>query len=73
MLTIPTIGIGAGRYTDGQILVWTDLLGLNTGRLPKFVTEYLSLATEMGAAVTTWRDDVRRGAFPTAENVFTDD
>jgi 3-methyl-2-oxobutanoate hydroxymethyltransferase len=73
LLTIPTIGIGAGRYTDGQILVWTDLLGLNTGRLPRFVTEYLSLATDMGRAVESWRDDVRRGAFPTEANVFTDD
>lgn len=73
LLTIPTIGIGAGRYTDGQILVWTDLLGLNTGRLPRFVTEYLSLSTDMGKAVESWRDDVRRGAFPTEANVFTDD
>lgn len=72
LLTIPTIGIGAGRYTDGQILVWTDLLGLNTGRLPRFVTEYLSLATQMGSAVEAWRDDVRSGAFPSVANVFTD-
>lgn len=72
-LTIPTIGIGAGRYTDGQILVWTDLLGLNTGRVPRFVSEYLSLAKDMGHAVERWRDDVRNGAFPTEDNVFTDD
>ena len=72
-LTIPTIGIGAGRHTDGQILVWTDLLGLNTGRLPRFVTEYLQLAEQMGTAVEAWRDDVRSGAFPTEENVFSDD
>ena len=72
-LTIPTIGIGAGRHTDGQILVWTDLLGLNTGRLPRFVTEYLPLAQLMGDAVESWRDDVRSGAFPTEKNVFLDD
>lgn len=72
-LTIPTIGIGAGRYTDGQILVWTDLLGLNTGRLPRFVATYLSLGNEMEQAVTRWRDDVRSGTFPTADNVFTDE
>jgi 3-methyl-2-oxobutanoate hydroxymethyltransferase len=72
-LTIPTIGIGAGRHTDGQILVWSDLLGLNTGRLPRFVTEYLQLADLMGNAVEKWRDDVRSGAFPAEDNVFTDD
>lgn len=72
-LTIPTIGIGAGRHTDGQILVWTDLLGLNTGRLPRFVTKYLTLADTMGEAVTKWRDDVRDGVFPGEDNIFTDD
>jgi 3-methyl-2-oxobutanoate hydroxymethyltransferase len=73
MLSIPTIGIGAGRYTDGQILVWTDLLGLNTGRLPRFVSTYLSLADDMTRAVESWRDDVRSGDFPTEDNVFSDD
>ncbi len=71
-LTIPSIGIGAGRHTDGQILVWTDLLGLNPGRLPRFVTQYAQLATHMGSAVESWRDDVRSGAFPSEANVFLD-
>jgi 3-methyl-2-oxobutanoate hydroxymethyltransferase len=71
-LSIPTIGIGAGRYTDGQILVWTDLLGVNTGRVPRFVTRYLELGELMTDAVVRWRDDVRSGAFPSADNVFED-
>lgn len=72
MLSIPTIGIGAGRYTDGQILVWTDLLGLNTGRLPRFVTPYAQLGAQMIESVSSWRDDVRSGSFPQANNVFND-
>lgn len=72
MLTIPTIGIGAGRHTDGQILVWTDLLGVATGRLPRFVRQYASLGQEMIQSVSTWRDDVRSGAFPDESHVFED-
>jgi 3-methyl-2-oxobutanoate hydroxymethyltransferase len=72
-LSIPTIGIGAGAGTDGQILVWTDLAGLNTGRVPKFVKQYTNLGTVLSAAVTQWRDDVGAGAFPGPEHSFTDD
>ena len=71
-LSIPTIGIGAGRETDGQILVWTDLLGVNTGRIPRFVEQYASLGETMVASVERWRDDVRGGAFPKEEHVFED-
>lgn len=72
VLQIPTIGIGAGRGTDGQILVWTDLLGLNTGRLPRFVKTYAHLGEDMKSAVSAWRDDVRTGAFPSEDQVFVD-
>ncbi len=72
MLSIPTIGIGAGRGTDGQILVWTDLLGLNTGRLPRFVQQYANLGEQMIQAVSSWSDDVRGGSFPGPDQVFTD-
>lgn len=72
MLSIPTIGIGAGRHTDGQILVWTDLVGLNTGRVPRFVKQYAQLGTQLIDVVTTWRDDVRDGAFPDSSHVFED-
>ena len=72
MLSIPTIGIGAGRGTDGQILVWSDMLGLNTGRVPRFVKQYAQLGEQMVQAVTTWRDEVRRGDFPGPDQVFRD-
>jgi 3-methyl-2-oxobutanoate hydroxymethyltransferase len=71
-LRIPTIGIGAGRHTDGQILVWTDMLGLNTGRVPRFVNQYASLGESMVEAVGRYSDDVRNGAFPGPEHVFED-
>jgi len=71
-LTIPTIGIGAGRYTDGQILVWTDLLGVNTGRIPRFVRTYADLGEQMRQAVGQWTSDVRDGSFPGPGEIFED-
>jgi len=71
-LTIPTIGIGAGRYTDGQILVWTDLLGVNTGRIPRFVRTYADLGEQMRQAVGQWTSDVRDGSFPGPDEIFED-
>ncbi len=60
----PTIGIGAGPHCDGQVLVLTDLLGLNEGTYPKFAKPYADLRTEITRAVTAFRDDVASGAFP---------
>lgn len=71
-LTIPTIGIGAGRHTDGQILVWTDLLGVNTGRIPRFVRTYADLGDQMRQAVGQWTSDVRDGSFPGPGEIFED-
>ena len=68
-LTIPTIGIGAGAVTDGQVLVWHDLLGLYAGPTPRFVKQYAALADEIRASLETYVDDVRRGSFP--EDVHT--
>jgi 3-methyl-2-oxobutanoate hydroxymethyltransferase len=68
-LTIPTIGIGAGAVTDGQVLVWHDLLGLYDGRSPRFVKRYADLATTIRDAVSAYADDVREGRFP--EEVHT--
>jgi 3-methyl-2-oxobutanoate hydroxymethyltransferase len=68
-LTIPTIGIGAGGVTDGQVLVWHDLLGLYDGRSPRFVKRYADLATTIRDAVAAYADDVREGRFP--EDVHT--
>ena len=56
-LAIPTIGIGAGNRCDGQVLVWQDMLGLRTGRMPRFVKQYADLHGVMLAG----RAGVRRG------------
>ena len=64
-VTIPTIGIGAGMHTDGQVLVFHDLLGLETGRAPKFVRRYTDLTTAAVTAIGAFARDVRSGAFPT--------
>ncbi|MEY4743503.1 MAG: hypothetical protein RIR34_842 [Actinomycetota bacterium] len=69
-LSIPTIGIGAGRGTDGQILVWTDFAGLSEGKPRKFVKRYANLRENLIGAVSEYRDDVASGAFPSADNEF---
>lgn len=69
-LSIPVIGIGAGNGVDGQILVWTDLLGMSTGRIPSFVAQYADLHSAMLTAVNRWQDDVRSRSFPDAAHSF---
>lgn len=71
-LTIPVIGIGAGNGVDGQVLVWTDLAGMNTGRMPSFVKRYATLGESLGDAVSRWQSDVRTRAFPDNEHSFDD-
>ncbi len=68
-LTIPTIGIGAGNGTDGQVLVWQDLLGLNE-KVPKFVKPYADLRSVMSGAVQAWADDVTSGEFPDPDHSY---
>ena len=68
-LTVPTIGIGAGAGTDGQVLVWHDLLGLYEGTSPRFVKRYADLATAIRDAVSAYAADVRERRFP--EDVHT--
>lgn len=63
-VAVPTIGIGAGPHTDGQVLVMHDLLGLNFGHYPKFVRRYADLAHLSTGALENWIADVRRGMFP---------
>ncbi|MFP4528990.1 MAG: 3-methyl-2-oxobutanoate hydroxymethyltransferase [Candidatus Kapaibacterium sp.] len=63
-LTIPTIGIGAGPYCDGQILVYTDMLGLTVDFNPRFVRRYANLYEDITKAVTRFSDDVRDMNFP---------
>ena len=60
----PTIGIGAGPSTDGQVLVFHDVLGLGSGRYPKFVRPYASLADQAVAALEKFKSDVESGDFP---------
>jgi 3-methyl-2-oxobutanoate hydroxymethyltransferase len=70
-LKIPTIGIGAGPYCDGQILVWHDLLGMGPEKKFKFVRRYLDLRKQGTEALRRFRDDVKRGDFPSLEESFT--
>jgi 3-methyl-2-oxobutanoate hydroxymethyltransferase len=67
-LKIPTIGIGAGPDCDGQVLVTSDLLGLTTGHVPKFVRQYADLKAVIHTAVTRYRADVESGEFPAPEH-----
>lgn len=60
----PTIGIGAGPKTDGQVLVFHDVLGLGSGSYPKFVRPYASLADEAVGALESYKADLQSGAFP---------
>ena len=69
-LTIPTIGIGAGSATDGQVLVWHDLLGLYVGHAPRFVKQYANLSEVIGKALEAYADEVRSGAFPEQQHTY---
>jgi 3-methyl-2-oxobutanoate hydroxymethyltransferase len=69
-LTVPTIGIGAGRGCNGQVLVLHDLLGLTQGRLPRHVKRYADLGSQVTEAATRYRDEVRDGQFPGDEQSF---
>jgi 3-methyl-2-oxobutanoate hydroxymethyltransferase len=69
-LAIPTIGIGAGPDTDAQVLVWQDMAGMRTGKAPRFVKRYASMADVLTDAVRQYADEVRSGAFPAAEHTF---
>lgn len=64
VLSIPTIGIGAGPGTSGQVLVMQDLLGLSTGHRPRFVRTYLDGAALITDALDRYDADVKSGGFP---------
>jgi 3-methyl-2-oxobutanoate hydroxymethyltransferase len=70
-LRIPVIGIGAGPATDGQVLVWHDLLGIYGGHTPKFVKRYAELREAMIGAVGEYAREVRTRAFPSAEHTYS--
>lgn len=67
---IPTIGIGAGRHTHGQILVVNDMLGMNGDFNPKFLKKYADLHSVMKNAIERYAEEVTEGAFPGEGNVF---
>ena len=68
---IPTIGIGAGPGTDGQVLVLHDMLGMTSGKAPKFVKRYANLAEEIGKAAQHFAHEVGAGSFPGAEHTYS--
>jgi 3-methyl-2-oxobutanoate hydroxymethyltransferase len=72
-VSVPTIGIGAGPDCDGQVLVYHDLLGLSEGHLPRFVKRYANLSREIRDALEAYAEDVRSGAFPSAEYAYAMD
>jgi 3-methyl-2-oxobutanoate hydroxymethyltransferase len=68
-LAVPTIGIGAGNATDGQILVWQDFAGLSSGNR-KFVKKYADLRVDLAKAASSYRSEVLSGEFPGKEHSF---
>lgn len=69
-LSIPTIGIGAGKYCDGQVLVIDDILGKFAGNIPKFVKQYTNIKDIMKTAITQYNIDVKTNVFPSTEHTF---
>ena len=70
-LTAPTIGIGAGNVTSGQVLVLHDLAGINTGKMAKFVKQYADVRGELKRGLSAYAGEVRSGAFPGPEHVYS--
>jgi 3-methyl-2-oxobutanoate hydroxymethyltransferase len=68
---VPTIGIGAGQYCDGQVLVINDMLGMFTGHIPKFVKKFADLQPKIIEALTAYKEEVEAGTFPSNEYAFT--
>jgi 3-methyl-2-oxobutanoate hydroxymethyltransferase len=69
-LTVPTIGIGAGAETDGQVLVWHDMLGFYEGRSPRFVKRYAELGEAVVEALEHYAEEVRNGSFPEERHTY---
>ncbi|MFZ7120349.1 MAG: 3-methyl-2-oxobutanoate hydroxymethyltransferase [Eubacteriaceae bacterium] len=70
IISIPTIGIGAGRYCDGQVLVLHDLLGMYSNDSPKFSKQYTDLKTLIGDSVSNYINEVSNGIFPEEKHTF---
>jgi 3-methyl-2-oxobutanoate hydroxymethyltransferase len=72
-LEVPVIGIGAGSATDGQVLVFHDLLGIYDGHAPRFAKRYQEIKAQMVAGVAEYAGEVRDGTFPGPEHVYSID
>jgi len=66
-IKIPTIGIGAGSFCDGQVLVYQDMLGINQSTTPKFVKKYAEIGEQMKKAFESYKKEVQEGVFPSVE------
>ena len=69
-VSIPTIGIGAGKHCDGQILVYQDMLGMFNDFIPKFVKQYANIGTIMKEAIGSYVNEVQEGTFPEEKHTF---
>ncbi len=72
-MEVPVIGIGAGASTDGQVLVFHDLLGINTGHVARFVKRYGAIHDAMVDGVGDYTAEVRSGRFPNEEHTYSID
>ncbi|MGA2928211.1 MAG: 3-methyl-2-oxobutanoate hydroxymethyltransferase [Solirubrobacteraceae bacterium] len=72
-LAIPVIGIGAGPATDGQVLVWHDLLGIYDGHVPRFAKQYADIRAQLIAGVAEYAAEVRTRSFPAPEHTYSID
>ena len=69
-VSVPTIGIGAGRHCDGQVLVFHDFLGINTGHTAKFVKKYADLGPQIRDAAARFAEEVKDGTYPGPEHSY---
>ncbi len=69
-VSVPTVGIGAGNSTTGQVLVWQDMAGLRTGKIAKFVKQYAQMRGILADAATEFASEVHSGTFPGPEHTF---
>ncbi|WP_024834280.1 3-methyl-2-oxobutanoate hydroxymethyltransferase [Ruminiclostridium josui] len=72
-LSIPTIGIGAGKYCDGQVLVYQDMLGIYSDFTPKFVKKYANIGSDMKAAFRRYISEIKDSTFPEQEHSYSID
>ena len=69
-VSVPTIGIGAGNVTDGQVLVWSDMFGFFEAFKPKFVKQYMDGAQQIRQGLENYRNDVKAKEFPSEEYTY---